>query len=122
MDALCRAERALCALRMLPCAFEGDIHDAAALALDREGIAYRREARLMPGCRIDFLIDGGIGLEIKKGRPERLRVLRQLNRYAESGEVLALILLSERGVSLPETVAGKKLVRLSLGRMWGVAT
>ena len=50
--------RALSTLRVPAAPEEYDIHALVSAALERAGIAARHEARLCPGCRIDFLCGG----------------------------------------------------------------
>ena len=99
---------------------EYDLHALTAAALQDAGIEFEHEARLAPRCRIDFLAEG-IGIELKRGRPEASAVLRQLTRYAQSERVEALVLVTERGCPMPVTVASKRLAVVSLQRLWGLA-
>ena len=78
------------------------------------------EARLAPRCRIDFLA-GGIGIEIKKKRPERAKLIAQLARYAACPQVRALIVVAPRGVNLPRQIGGKPVTMLALERLWGIS-
>ena len=68
--------RALSTLRVPAAPEEYDIHALVAAALERAGIAARHEARLCPGCRIDFLC-GHVGIEVKKNRPPRASLMKQ---------------------------------------------
>ena len=112
--------RALNALRMNALPEEYDIHAAVCEAFDRAGIAYVHEAKLAPRCRIDFLC-GRIGLEVKKGKPP-LRTLRtQLTRYAQTGALDTIIVLTEQSVRLPATISGIPVRAVSLNRLWGIA-
>lgn len=119
-DSLSRVVEALSRLRAPFCPGEYDLHDLAAKMLSEAGIPFIHEARLSPRCRIDFLA-GTVGIEVKKGRPERKRLLRQLERYALSGQVQSLVVLVERAADLPPAIGGKPCVTLSANRMWGIA-
>ena len=119
-EALRRIERALSAIRVPAVPGEYDIHGLIAEALAEDGIEFRHEAPLAPRCRIDFLAEG-IGIEVKKGKPVRATVLKQVSRYLACEQVEALVLISEKEVHLPATVAGKPVKTLSLSRFWGVA-
>ena len=113
---------ALAAIRAPQTQDEYDLHGLAADALQRADIEFRHEAPLAPRCRIDFLCDR-IGIEIKRGRPDRIPVEKQLRRYAESGKLDAIILLSEKILpSLPGCIAGVPIYPVSLYKLWGVAT
>ncbi len=92
--------------------------------LDRNGIPYQKECLLAPRNRVDFLVEGGIAIEVKCGRqkPNLTRVLAQLHRYAKSEQVEALVLLVERNlVGVPKQIEGKPCKVLGLYRLWGVA-
>ena len=65
-----RVAEALGAIRCSASAAEEELHAQVAQALGAAGIGAAHEVRLAPRCRIDFMA-GGIGIEIKKKRPER---------------------------------------------------
>ena len=112
---------ALAAIRAPQTQDEYDLHGLAADALQRADIDFRHEAPLAPRCRIDFLC-GDVGIEIKRGRPDVNAVSRQLRRYADSGKLRAIILLSEKTASgLPGFVAGIPVYPVSLQKLWGIA-
>lgn len=108
-------------LRIQVAAEEFDLHLQVARCLDAAGLPYQREYRLGPGNRIDFFV-GGIGVEVKKGKPNAGSVLGQLTRYAASPEVIGLILVIERYLDVPAQIAGKPCASLGLRKQWGVAT
>ncbi len=63
--------------------------------LTQEGWDYEREVLLSPEDRIDFLVEDGIGLEVKvKGRMSE--VWRQVARYASSPRISAVVLFTTR--------------------------
>ena len=64
---------------------------------------------------------GGVGVEIKKGRPDPAALRRQLDRYAACEGVAALVVLTERAVPLPGRLRGKPVRGVALNRLWGVA-
>ena len=99
---------------------EYDLHQLVMDALAQHDIPYIHEARLAPRCRIDLLC-GSVGIEIKRGKPDRARLLAQLTRYAACGQVSALVLVAERSVNLPRMIAGKPLHVVCLNRLWGIA-
>ena len=99
---------------------EYDLHRLVMDALDAHGIPCEHEARLAPHCRIDILC-GTVGIEIKRGKPDRARLLAQLTRYAQCSQLTGIILVAEKSVSLPRTVAGKPLHIICLNRLWGIA-
>ena len=120
---MCSHHQVLAALRRLRVPIqqgEYDLHVLVAEALRDAGLNAAHEVRLGPRCRIDFLC-GDVGIEIKRGRVERTAVFSQLSRYASSGQVQALILVTERTLSLPDSIAGKPLFTVCLNRLWGIA-
>jgi len=100
--------------------YETDIHQMVAKRLSEAGLSFIHEAKLGPGCRIDYLV-GHVGIEIKKGRPDASMLKKQLTRYAASEELEALVVLTQRTVSLPKTVLGKPVHVIVLNQLWGVA-
>ncbi len=112
---------ALGALRIPLVTDEYQLQALVGEALGREGIAFEKEARLAPRCRVDFLCAGGIAVEVKRGKPPRGRLLEQLRRYAAQEGVRAVILVVERTADLPRTVMGKPCAVVALNRLWGVA-
>ena len=100
--------------------YENDLHEQVAGRLHDAGIACVHEAKLGSGCRIDFLA-GSIGIEIKKGRPDGKQLAKQLARYASFEAISAIIVISERNVTLPKSVLGKPVQLVVLNHLWGVA-
>lgn len=119
-EKLNRLTGALSTLRIPLTESEYQLHECIAAALRSGGFDVCHEVRLASRCRIDFLIDG-IGIEVKRGKPQKGPLLRQCARYLESDEVEALILVVDRSVHLPDSLAGKPLVTFGLNRLWGVA-
>ena len=116
-------ERIIAALRELRSPFalyEQDIHQAVTRRLTEAGLPFTHEKNLAPGCRIDFWC-GGVGIEIKKGKPVRRAVMEQAARYLESGQLEGLLVVVERSANLPGRILGKPVVVLGLNRLWGVA-
>lgn len=111
---------ALTALRAPLQQGEYDLHRLVMDALDASGIPWEHEVRLAPRCRIDLMC-GGVGIEIKRGRPEPARIRAQLAKYAACPQVKALILVSERTVPVPRQLGGKPVRVICLNRLWGIA-
>ena len=99
---------------------EYDLHRMVAEAFKAAGLPCAHEYRLAPHRRIDFFLDG-VGVEIKKGRPDPAALRRQLDRYAACQGVEALVVLTERAVPLPARLHGKPVRGVALNRLWGVA-
>ena len=99
---------------------EEALHIQAAQALEAHGLEAAHEVRLAPRCRIDFMA-GGVGIEIKKRRPERAKLIAQLTRYADCEQVQALVVVAPCGVNLPKAIAGKPVMQVALERLWGIS-
>lgn len=99
---------------------EQDLHDLVAQALRDAGLPVSHEVMVAPRCRIDFLC-GGIGIEIKRARPNLRALLAQATRYLASPRVEALLIIAERDPGLPHVVLGKPCACLSLSALWGIA-
>ena len=116
-------EAVLAALRGIRCGAactEEELHAQALGALSAAGLEPCHEVRLSPRCRIDVMC-GGVGIEIKKSRPQRAALLRQLERYAACAQVESLVVIAPRGVDLPRTIGGKRVTMLGLERLWGIS-
>lgn len=113
--------QALQSMRVPVIVEEFELQDMIARTLIKHGICFRKEYRLGPRNRIDFLVNGGFGVEVKKRKPNRLQVISQLERYASSDEVRAIILVIERSMDLPKMVSGKPCYSIGLNKLWGVA-
>jgi len=117
------ARRIVCALETIRCGAscsEEQLHDQVAQALIDAGVSAQHEARLAPRCRIDFLA-GGVGIEIKKSRPDRAKLMAQLARYAACEQIDALVVAAPRGVDLPKAIGGKPVILVALERLWGIS-
>ncbi len=99
---------------------EYDLHGLVMDCLRSQGIPCEHEVRLAPRCRIDLMC-GDVGIEIKRGKPERARLMPQLQRYAACERVASLILVCERSVDLPRSLSDKPGRALCLNRLWGIA-
>lgn len=99
---------------------EYDLHRLVADALDAAGLKWTHEVSLAPRCRIDLMC-GSIGIEIKRGKVERGRMIAQLTKYAACEQVTGLILVTEKTVPVPRAIAGKPVRLICLNRLWGVA-
>ena len=117
---LCAVLDALKELRSPFALYETDIHRMVAARLQEAGFSFTHEAKLGPGCRIDYLVEN-VGIEIKKGKPEANALKRQLARYAAFDQISAIIVLSQRAVDLPKSVLGKPVHVIVLNQLWGVA-
>jgi len=99
---------------------EYDLHRLVMDALDAASLPWAHEVRLAPRCRIDLMC-GGVGIEIKRGKVDKARLLTQLRKYAGCDQVEGIILVTEKTVSLPRTIYGKPVRLVCLNRLWGIA-
>ncbi len=99
---------------------EYDLHRLVMDALDAAGIPYEHEVPLAPRCRIDLMV-GSVGIEIKRGKVETVRVTAQLQKYAACPQLTALVVVTEKTLPLPRTMNGKPVRLICLNRLWGIA-
>ena len=112
--------RTLSGLRIPLIVNEYQLHEHIAAALSDGGFVIQHEAVLAPRCRIDFLA-GRIGIEVKRGKPQKAALVRQCSRYLASEKLDALILVLDTSVSLPREINGKPLITFGLNKLWGIA-
>lgn len=74
---------------------EETIQVGIAEALRQGGYQFQREARLSPTERLDFLVEGGVAIEVKR-HGSRHDLLRQLSRYTEFEAVRELLVVAAR--------------------------
>lgn len=83
----------------------------------QHGIPCRREVDLGDGDQIDFMLPGGLGLEVKI-KEGRRAIYRQCARYCARPQVERLILVSGTATGFPEEIHGKPCYVVSLGAGW----
>lgn len=115
--------QALSTIRVGKIIDEYALQSRMAKAFDQAGIAYEKERQLGRGSRVDFLASGGIAVEAKKGKPNRTRLEQQISRYAEFGEVKAVVIVVETSLGIPIRSArnGKPCTVMGLQKLWGIA-
>ena len=99
---------------------EYDLHRLVMDALDAAALPWEHEVKLAPRCRIDLMC-GSVGIEIKRGKVEKARIIEQLRKYADCEQVQGLILVTEKTVPVPHTIYGKPVRLVCLNRLWGIA-
>jgi len=99
---------------------EYDLHALVRCALEKGGIPFVHEASIAPRSRIDFLSDN-IGIEIKKGKPQKSLLLSQISKYLSSDKLDAIIVVTQKSVSLPRSYLNKPIRQLPLDKLWGVS-
>ena len=85
--------------------------------LKSHGVKHKREVVLGPGDRPDFMLEGGVAIEVKLKASKRT-IYRQCERYCEYDAVKALILVSATAIGFPEEINGKSTWVASLGGGW----
>jgi hypothetical protein len=79
-------------------------------------IDFEREVRLDKKNIVDFMVEG-LAIEIKiKSGGSSMQIYRQLERYTEFSNVEAILLMTAKVISLPESINGKQVFVLSLSR------
>ncbi len=81
------------------------------------GILHKREVDLGDGDVIDFMLAGGLGLEVKLKETKRA-IYRQCERYCRHSQVSQLILVSATALGFPEAIKDKPCYVVSLGTGW----
>lgn len=116
-----RILKVLSALRIGAAVDEIEVQNRIAACLSENGISFEREKIIGPGCRVDFLLDGGIALEVKaRKRPHKL-LCDQLRRYCACPCVRELILVTNQPMRVAKTYSGKQVHLVKLNQLWGVA-
>ena len=99
----------------LPVTTELALQDALEEWLTAAGMPFEREVQMGPKDRIDFMVAGNIGIEVKTRYPRR-QIYRQLERYCEGKRLHGLILVTGTYLGLPADVHGVPLFLVSTGR------
>ena len=119
-ETLCIIWDALSHIRIKRTMDEIEIQREVELQFRSHKIPYDREVRLAPRCRLDFLVDS-IAVEVKKRRPAKARLVRQIEKYASLPNIKGVIIVLERHIDIPEIICQKPVKVFSLNRLWGVA-
>jgi hypothetical protein len=97
-------------------ASEAELQRGIAEILDRHGIAYSREHVLTERDRIDFLLAGGVGIEVKVAGGVN-DLLRQLARYAELPAITGLVVVASGhrlASAVPMGLRGKEMAAVNV--------
>lgn len=90
---------------------------AAALGQAIADPPVEREVRLGKHDVIDIVV-GDIGIEVKLKGASKRDIWRQLERYAAHDRIAGLVLASNLSMGLPQSVMGKPVWFVALGRAW----
>lgn len=74
---------------------EAELQECVSLALRRERVRFDREVGLTGADRIDFLLDDGVGLELKVDGSVSA-IARQVQRYCEAEVIRELVVGTTR--------------------------
>lgn len=94
---------------------EKDLQDGIEAALREGRFSYRREVTISERDRPDFLLDGGVAIEVKiKGSLSEL--LRQAARYVEHPDVIGILVVGSPHwlPRVPETLCEKPVQSVRL--------
>lgn len=80
-------------------------------------IDFEREVHLSDYDIVDFMV-GGIAIEVKLKGANKKAVFKQLCRYAKHNRVTDIILPSNTGMGLPQTIENKPVFYIPLGSSW----
>lgn len=110
-------------IRIHPKRKEREVCDEIERALLAANISFVREQSLDDLGRIDFLCEGGIGIEVKPGKPNLAALKNQVARYGLHDSVKAIIVCVEGSVYFDSMTLknGKPVSCISLRSNWGVA-
>jgi len=110
-------------LKLPPVRLEQDVVQAIRQAFLSAEIVFEEEMTISPRCRVDFLVGGGVVVEVKKGKPNTRRVNEQVARYASCDRVSGVVLVSERGLfDHLDEAHGKPVRYVALSKNWGLTT
>jgi hypothetical protein len=128
-ETLRKITTALSSLRLSAALSEVAIHERISEVFSKGGIKFEHEYKAFPRKRFDYWIDG-IVVEVKKSRPDRRKLLLQLNKYTSDKRVKAVVYVSGLAVQnrmpqhmpkLPKEMNGKPVISLCLTKNWGLA-
>lgn len=96
---------------------EKSVQASIETVLNSYGIDHKREVRLSAEDIVDFMLPGGIAVEVKiKG--QKRAIFRQCERYCTHEQVRVLVLMTATTMGFPSIIKGKPTYYVSLGRSW----
>jgi hypothetical protein len=121
MEIINCAVKAIQTLRPPAVIDELELQDMVAAALLENEIEHKKEVLCAKGCRVDFLLPGGVAIEVKARKRPRKALMAQLTRYFGCENISAILLVTNDAAHLPAEINSKPLVYINLKRRWGVA-
>lgn len=113
--------KALSQIRINPVSDEYVLQAVIASELCLSKIKFKREYKLGSRNRVDFITGDGFVIEVKKGKPNKTQVIKQLHRYAAFDKVKGIILVVEKNLDVPKEINGKPCISFGLNKLWGIA-
>lgn len=87
-----------------------------AIAFEKHNISFKKEVKLDEKSTVDFMIED-LAIEIKiSSKVSAMSIYRQIEKYAKNEKVAAVLLMTSKTMRMPESVFGKEIYILSLGR------
>jgi len=109
-------------IHLPPVRLESQVVDAIRKEFRRADLSFEEEVTVAPRCRVDFVVEGAVAVEVKKGKPNSRVVSGQIERYAAAPMVEGVVLVSERGlIDHLEEAHGKPVRYVALAKNWGIA-
>ncbi|TLX16190.1 hypothetical protein [Rhizobium sp. MHM7A] len=96
---------------------EKSVQAAIAVVLDSHGIDYKREVKLSESDIVDFMLPGGVAVEVKL-KAQKREIYRQCKRYCEHEQVKIIVLMTATIMGFPPEIEGKPAYYVSMGRSW----
>jgi len=89
---------------------EAELQLAIEKVLTVAGLKFTKEAVLSSKDRVDFLLDSGIGIEVKIGG-SAMQLARQVRRYCESEKITGLLVVVTKSklLDLPKELNSKPI-------------
>ncbi|NMD37441.1 MAG: DNA/RNA nuclease SfsA [Christensenellaceae bacterium] len=100
---------------------EFQIHQHIIKLFNDNDIKFIHEFKIKGNSRIDFFVEDEIGVEVKKGRPNKTNLIKQLTKYSECENICAIIVIVEKSIALPDSINGKNIYSINLNSQWGIA-
>lgn len=87
---------------------ESDLQDALAQLFNALDLKFEREKNIAPGLRPDFMLSGGVAVEVKI-QDSLSELTRQVHKYLGENAVNAILIVSNRTrlMRLPKEMRGK---------------
>lgn len=98
---------------------EAEIHKEIKRVFDENNIRYIHEYKLGKGSRIDFYIEElKLGIEVKKKRPIKKQLEKQVERYTSFDAIENVLIVSEGKADIKNKINNKEIKTISLNKLW----